>query len=189
MSQIQQDNLEIQLREEYCLHMKQCWPQLLRLAMKLLPNQGDAEEVLQEASIVIWKKYGSFQQGTNFPHWAKRVVLFEVMAFRKKKQKQRLQFSNELVEELAFEEVSRSKSIQPIHDALEHCTGKLSEKDYNLVELRYEENQSVREVAQTVKRSTAAIYRSLTRIHLALHGCIKEQLAHQHLSIPKKQAE
>lgn len=169
--------------------MKQCWPQLLRLAMKLLPNQGDAEEVLQEASIVMWKKYGDFQQGTNFSHWAKRVVLFEVLAFRKKQRRQKLQFSNELVEELSFEDMNYSKNIQPIHDALEHCTGKLSEKDYHLLQLRYEECQSVREVAQTVKRSTAAVYRALTRIHLALHGCIKQELSHQHLSISVKRTK
>ena len=29
--------------------MRQCWPELLRFALKLPPNQSDAEEVLQEA--------------------------------------------------------------------------------------------------------------------------------------------
>ena len=154
--------------------------------MKLLLNQGDAEEVLQDASLVMWKKYGEFQQGTNFSHWAKRIVVFEVMAFRKKRQSQRLQYSNEMVEELAFEDMNRSPHTLPIHDALERCSQKLSEKDQNLVELRYQKCQSVREVASAVNRSTAAIYRSLTRIHVALHQCIKQELASQHFIISRK---
>ena len=189
MSQVQQSHQDNQQREAYCLQLRQCWPQLLRLAMKLLPNMADAEEVLQDASIVMWKKYGDFQQGTNFSHWAKRIVVFEVMAFRKKRQTQRLHYSNELVEELACEDMDRSLHTLSIHDALEQCSQKLSEKDRNLVELRYQKCQSVKEVALAVNRSTAAIYRSLTRIHVALHQCIKQKLASQYLIISRKLAK
>lgn len=156
--------------------MQKYWPELFHFTLKLIPNRSDAEEVLQDASLVLWQKYEEFQKGSNFSGWAKSVISFEVMAFRKKKKKWLL-FDDELVEELAATESERNCRILSIHAALDHCTMKLSEKDKNLVRLRYKERQSAKEIARIVERSADAIYKALGRIRLALHGCIQRELA------------
>lgn len=164
------------LREEYCRNMRQYWPELLRFALKLVPNRSDAEEVLQESSLILWQKYDEFQSGSSFLHWGKKVVYFEVLTFRKKKRKW-LHFSSELVEELAAEEQDQKHHVLLVHEALEQCTLKLSEKDQNLVRLRYKENQSAKEISQVVKRSVEAIYKAFGRIRFALRDCIQRELA------------
>ena len=164
------------LHKEYCCHMRQCWPELLRFALSLSPHQSDAEEILQEASLVLWQKYDEFQKGTSFVHWAKKVVYYEVLTFRKKRRSW-LQFSSKLVEKFAAEKEAPNQHVLSVHDALERCTLKLSEKDRNLIELRYQESQNAKEISQVVKRSTEGIYKALKRIRIALRDCIQRELA------------
>src|SRR4051812_23964504 len=52
--------------------------------LALLPAVQDAEDVLQETSIVLWRKFGEFEPGTNFLSWAHKVAHFEVLRHRRK---------------------------------------------------------------------------------------------------------
>ena len=44
-------------------------PRLRGFAMSLIPNRADAEDVLQQANLILWRKFGQFQIGTNFFAW------------------------------------------------------------------------------------------------------------------------
>ena len=176
MTLLPQNISEELLRKEYCRNMRQYWPELLRFTLKLIPHRSDAEEVLQEASLVLWRKYDEFETGSNFLTWAKKVVFFEVLTFRKKK-KQWLHFSSELVEELSTESFNPKRQVLVVHDALERCMLKLSEKDQNLVRLRYQEKRNSQEISEMVKRSVEAIYKAFGRIRIALRNCIQQELS------------
>ena len=39
---------------------------LLSFILSLLPHWADAEDILQQASVVMWRKFGDFQEGTSF---------------------------------------------------------------------------------------------------------------------------
>ena len=72
-------------------------------AITLLPDSIDAEDVLQEANLVLWRKFGGFEPDTDFLAWACRVAFFEVQNFRRTAGRDRLMFNNDLVEQLAEE--------------------------------------------------------------------------------------
>src|SRR5438067_3592271 len=57
---------------------------LFQYILSLLPNLQDAEDVLQETNLVVWRKFAQFQSGTSFFAWAARVAQLEVMKHRKK---------------------------------------------------------------------------------------------------------
>ena len=69
----------------------------------LVPHHADAEEVLQNTNLVLWREFGTFQPGTNFAAWSCRVALNQVLAWRKKRQRDRLQFSDEFLTTVADE--------------------------------------------------------------------------------------
>ena len=76
-----------------------------------------------------------------------------------------------------------SQHIQGTHQdtrnktALRRCLKKLSERDLNLIELRYQEGASVKKVAQHVNRGVKGVYKSLNRIRWQLLECIQRSLA------------
>ena len=47
--------------------------------VSLLPDLTDAEDVLQETSVVLWEKFDQFQPGTNFVSWACKIAHFKVL--------------------------------------------------------------------------------------------------------------
>jgi len=47
---------------------------LYRYALMLVVRQSDADDVLQEASVALWKKFGDYDTSLPFLPWAKRVV-------------------------------------------------------------------------------------------------------------------
>ena len=59
-----------------------------RLAYRLTGGAADAEDLVQEASLLAWRGFGSFEPGTNFPGWFYRIL---TNAFVSRYRKQRRQ--------------------------------------------------------------------------------------------------
>ena len=45
-----------------------------RAAYRMLGNPAEAEDLVQEASLLAWRGFGSFEAGTNFRAWFLRIV-------------------------------------------------------------------------------------------------------------------
>jgi RNA polymerase sigma-70 factor (ECF subfamily) len=53
-------------------------------ARSLLPNWPAVDDVLQEASVVMWKKLHQLQQEEDFFTWARVIVRYEALRARRK---------------------------------------------------------------------------------------------------------
>src|SRR5215468_2652533 len=69
--------------------------------LTLLPNRADADDVLQEASLVMWDKFDDRQPPADFTAWGCRIAYFKVLDFRKRCQRSRVFFSQPMLERLA----------------------------------------------------------------------------------------
>src|SRR5215204_4341655 len=69
--------------------------------LTLLPNRADADDVLQEASLVLWDKFDDRCPPDDFTAWACRIAYYKVLDFCKKHQRNRVLFSQEMVERVA----------------------------------------------------------------------------------------
>jgi RNA polymerase sigma-70 factor (ECF subfamily) len=156
-------------------HQKQVYSYLLTL----LTNPADAEEVLQETSITLWRKFGDFDPQSDFRAWALSVAYWEVQAFRKKRSRDRLVFSDQLLEHLSRDVDKFSKSLDLRRQALADCILNLSARDRSLLVCRYRPGSTTASVASEVGRSVAAIYKALNRIHTALLECARRVLREQ----------
>ncbi|MHC5160788.1 MAG: sigma factor, partial [Planctomycetota bacterium] len=65
--------------------------------LSLVPNMNDADDIMQETITVLWRKFDEFQVGTNFASWGMKVAFYCVLDFRKKKAKDKLVFSDDLL--------------------------------------------------------------------------------------------
>ena len=148
--------------------------------LTLVPHWADADEVLQETNIVLWRKFSEFQPDTDFVRWANQVAYFEVLKFRRRQQKDHLFFSDAFVEEVAAEVMEMSETLQMQRDRLAGCLQKLSDRDRTLIHLRYDEGSSVKRVAEQLGRSADSVYKSLGRVRRMLIDCIhREKMAEE----------
>ena len=145
--------------------------------LSLLPSTAEAKDVLQQANVVLLEKQGEYDPSGNFGAWAARIAYFEVLAHRKRQQRDRLYLNDSLVEQLAEEgsEILDAED-QPLR-ALGNCLEKLSSKDRTLLEKRYAGGLKPGRIAEEVGRSTGAISQALYRIRSTLMRCIEKSLA------------
>ena len=75
----------------------------------LLANRADADDVLQETSMVMWDKFDDANPPRDFFAWGCRIAYFKVLDFRKKSGRSRVQFSQAMLERVA--DIGRPGSV------------------------------------------------------------------------------
>ena len=157
---------------------------LFAYIFSLLPHWSDAEDVFQQTSLVLWRKFGSFQPtaktpDTDFLAWACRVAFFEVQNFRRTAGRDRLMFDNDLVEQLAVERDVSPQRGGRRRDFLLDCIAKLSEKQRDLIRYAYEGETTIRQLAEQLHRSPQTIYNRLNLIRRELFECVEDAVRQQ----------
>ena len=142
-----------------------------------VPSPVDAEEILQETNVIIWRKCDQFKLGTNFLAWASQIAKYEVLKYREKHRRDRLYFSDSFVEQVADEALATSDELELRRTALLHCLGKLRDQDRELIQRRYAPGENGKSLAEFLGRPVNSVYQSLGRIRRTLMECIDRRLA------------
>src|SRR5437870_5035416 len=131
--------------------------------LTLLPNRADADDVLQEASLVMWDKFDDVYPPDDFAAWGCRIAYFKVLDFCKKRQRSRVLFSQALLERLAETAAEHADALHldERRAALGGCIGKLRPRDRELLARRFSDQADVADIAAQFGRSADAIYKSL----------------------------
>ncbi len=151
-----------------------------RLYAYIFSLAGDtnaADDVLQQSNIVLWEKADQFRPGTDFGAWACSVAHYEVLAWRKKRGRDRLLFDDRALGQLAGEVESFSAQANDLRLALRHCVELMPPRQRKLLDMRYVPGMTVGKIAQQLARSAASISQTLYRIRAALADCVERSLA------------
>lgn len=89
--------------------------------LSLVPHWTDAEDIFQETAGVLWNKFDDFHFDTDFLAWALTVARFQVLCYRKKRQRNRVRFSDRTLEVLADRLIAFMEPSDRRQDALAHC--------------------------------------------------------------------
>lgn len=144
--------------------------------LTLVPNHSNADDIMQDTIIVMWRKFGGFEIGTNFRAWGVTIARFIVMRFREKQRNSCVHFSEESLKAIS----SREEVFDGIDDrlrALESCLTKLPDRDSELIRMRYEGKITIKAVAEKVGRPVQGMYKAMARIHNLLHQCVERTLS------------
>ena len=163
--------------DEFVRLLGQNQRRLFLYVMSLVPNWNDAEEIIQNANLVLWREFGQFQPGTNFTAWACKVAFHQVLAWRKKRQRDRLEFSDAFMEAVAEEAAARSDVLEERSKTLAGCIEKLPAGHRDLLQRRYGEGLAIEAIARQSEKTVDAVYRALSRIRHALHNCVSKNLS------------
>ena len=147
--------------------------------LTLVPHWADAEEILQETNVVLWREFSNFELGTNFAAWAYKIAFHQVLAFRKRKSREKLTFSDEFIEAVAAETESMADSLEHRYALMQECMTQLPAQHRELIRLRYSQGAAIESLADRLDRTVAALYRLLSRIRRRLHECVSRKLVAQ----------
>jgi len=142
----------------------------------LVPIHADADDILQQTKMVMWKSFSQFELGTNFIAWARKIAFHQILGYRRQSKRVHLPLSEEMLEQVGHEVSRLSDQGQARREALESCLHKLPMEHRQVVLLRYYEELEVDQIAERVDSTTAAVYRALSRLRYTLLECVENRM-------------
>ncbi len=144
--------------------------------LMLVPNTADADDIMQDTVEVMWSKFDQFERGSNFAAWGVQVAYYNVMNYQRKSRTVK-KFQHELFESVADKATEIASQEDSHLESLRHCVSKLREKDQKLINMKYENGMTTKQLSEILDRSLDGLYRTISRIHKLLAKCIKTSLA------------
>ncbi|MDA8746525.1 RNA polymerase subunit sigma-70 [Rubripirellula amarantea] len=142
----------------------------------LLPTWNDVDEVIQEASLVAWRKFDDFELGTAFGGWLLTIARFEAMSYRRRISRSPLVFSDEVWEVLAQESVPPD-TADNYQQHLETCLQKMPTEHREVLLRVHSPGAVIRDVAVQSGRSEQAFYKVIQRLRSSLLDCVSKNMA------------
>jgi RNA polymerase sigma-70 factor, ECF subfamily len=160
--------------DEFLELIASCQSRLFGYLYSLLHNMEDTEDVLQQTTLAMWRRFDEYDRSRNFFTWARQFAKFNALNHIRAKRRDRVVFSEDLVVLMAESTAAETDddSVASYHDALVRCMDRLPAADRDLLELCYFERCSITKAAEKLGRSPQSTCNSLRRIRLALFDCI-----------------
>jgi RNA polymerase sigma-70 factor (ECF subfamily) len=171
------DSLESDRAEMFLALHLQNHNRLAAFVHTLVPAWQDAEEIIQDTLMVLWRKFDEFEPSTSFFSWAARVAQYEVLNYRRKNRHRELYFDDEVLGALASTALDHMDDMDLQRAALENCIKKLPEKDRELLRLRYRDGGSIQMAADALSRTTGHVQRLLRKVRSGLLRCVHARMS------------
>lgn len=148
----------------------------------ILPSVDPIDDVMQEASVIIWEKQEQLRHEEEFLPWAKTIVRNISFRHRRKLMRDRHVFDDELLERILNEEedeqdaASRGDKDAREYGALMACLEKLPDDRRQLILAPYGKPGTVKQMAEQSTRSPNSLYKLLQRLRSKLVRCMESEL-------------
>lgn len=139
-------------------------------------NADIADDVMQETVALMWERFDTYQAGTSFGAWGVTIARYKLLEHFRKNKREYASIDGDLFEKISQRAQQRLERIDERTQALRNCIQKLSERDRQLLEIRYEKEMKVKEIARVINRPINGLYQAMSRIHHTLLHCIEATL-------------
>jgi RNA polymerase sigma-70 factor (ECF subfamily) len=159
----------------------QCRVDLLAYARSLLGNYTAAEDAVQEAMLVVVKKFDQFREGTSMLAWCRAIVRLEVLRVKQQRQRERT-LADRLLDDAVdaafdeFQTARRRDDAQVWHEALERCLGRVAKRGRSVLKARFVDELSYRQIAERVGMTLEAVRKALFRVKKQVRSCVETSL-------------
>jgi RNA polymerase sigma-70 factor (ECF subfamily) len=151
-------------------------PGIRAFVISMVSDFSLADDVMQEAFLVVIKKAETFELGSNFPAWARSICRFKALETLRKQKKLSIGLSEEVLDALTFEprEFRRDTDERLIY--LEECLEKLAPQARRSIDLRYANDHLPTQIAEITGGAIAAVNVTLSRARRFLRECVQERI-------------
>jgi len=137
-------------------------------------DKAAADDIFQETSVILWKEFDSFEQGTSFRKWSNAIVFNCVRTYRRQQKRLVSGVSDELLEQLSVV-TSHQDNTDQKWSMLQHCVSQLSTTAHQLYYGFYIDNLSAQAIAKKTGRSIFGIRKSIHLLRRKLFDCVDRQ--------------
>jgi RNA polymerase sigma-70 factor (ECF subfamily) len=183
----QDDNLNIDRvlqgdHSAYSLLVARHYEMVYSIAMKILNNREDAEEVAQDSFLKAYRGLGSFGRKSKFSTWLYRITYNTAITKTRKKRFESVGLDDRLIMNYTEDEIhSRADGLdeQDKRVLMERALKKLPEEDNLLITLFYKSENSIEEISYITGLSESNVKVRLHRIRKKLYYEISELMKYQ----------
>ena len=180
MAQLGNNNTDQPLKDERFLRLLLAHQQeIYAYILALVANRNDADDIMQEAVTIMWRKFDVFEPGTSFRAWATAIARNRIKKFFEKYRNSRLRFSQDIIDAIEIRATESLGQMDDIIEALRGCVRKLDERDQRFVQMRYDKKFPSKKIADLFGISIHSFYRAMARIYKLLEVCIGRSLAEE----------
>lgn len=141
---------------------------IYHLALSYTKNRSDAEDIVVNTFIKLYKNMSKIQDDTHLRYWLYKVAINECKTLSISFWKKNVLFFKENEEGNIKAEVSEDGLLEELE--------KLPKLDRIVIHLFYYENYKIEEIATILRKSPASIKTRLHRARITLKTIIKEKL-------------
>ena len=153
-------------------------PVLEGMLTAIVRDGSVAEDLFQEAAIVMMRKRKNMDEDGNFLAWSRQIALNIVRDYRKSSRRQRVQFLDDSALEsiaAAFEK-PRASYWEDRRLALADCMEKLPDRQREILTLRYDKSEPIDRIAALFKMTRESLYTLCYKIRKSLLHCVETRL-------------
>lgn len=144
-----------------------------------LPRPEDVDEVMQEVSLVAWRKFDLLVEKDQFPRWACLIARYEILKCRRTHARDRLVLDEDIMATIADEGLEELPRRHAQLAALDACVAKLPEDRREWVLKAYAPETSMKLLAAQSGRTEGSLYQLLARTRQELLRCVEKTLARE----------
>jgi RNA polymerase sigma-70 factor, ECF subfamily len=164
------------------VHMHQA--KLRGFAARYLDDPNDVYDIVQDAFVDAYRHLDRFDLNRSFGPWLRAICKNRILNFFRSRRVRR-DVNLQLLDDAIVEQIKADEGLDDNFldrlEALRHCVSQLKPAQRELIELRYHARVSVKELAETMNQSAAALSMQLMRMRHALKRCMQGRLESQRL--------
>lgn len=152
------------------------------IALKILQNREDAEEVAQDAFLKAFESLGSFEKKSKFSTWLYRIAYNAAITKTRKKRVEFIPIDDRMITNYSEEEVREQVGgLDPEEQTrvIDLALKRLPEEEGLLITLFYRAGKSVDEISKITSLTESNVKVRLHRIRKKLYGEISEIMNYQ----------
>lgn len=160
------------------------------LAIKMLNNKEEAEEIAQDTFIKAYNSLYKFKGESKFSTWLYKITYNTCLdALKKKKKQNNVTYIEDFSEHQtkALETIFDSLDEKERNKAIQDCVAQLPQDEAFLLTLYYFDDQSIEEVAKIMNISTDNVKVKLFRTRKKLASILKNRLEPEILDYYEKE--
>ena len=173
-----EESTHVEKRNRVVAQAFQCRRALEVYAFSMLKNRAEAEDLVQDAFIVVMEKFADFKEGTSMLAWTRAIVRLKVLQSLEKRGRRATLIDKLLHDavDAVFEEAESdpyAETVHARHRRLAVCLDRLGERPRKLLNCVYVEKMSYEAAARSIGMGLEAVKKSLQRAKAQLRECIE----------------
>jgi RNA polymerase sigma-70 factor (ECF subfamily) len=142
----------------------------------LVPDYHHADDILQQTAVVLVSKFEQYNLTQPFLPWALGIAKREVLKKRRQMARDRHVFTEEFADRLCVAYEKMAGQFDGYAAALGDCVKQLNDRERNVLHLRYSDDLSPTDAADSVQMTPGAMRVLLHRVRESLRMCVQRRM-------------